>query len=210
MSVLAPNNLFPHAVPRAFPLDVPLDVPLDAIFGAALGGAADPRNRVRGFASPVTRMLLSSDGLTTTLLEALAGESLHLHCLAQLRTPAQATGDGVPALLRTDRCGEVLVRYSATTRPGGQALSVNHVVARVGLAPGIEPCLTSRSIPLGPALHAAGTGHRRTLLDVGRRPWQEEDGTERTACYKTYLVWHGDDPLALINELFSPAAVPAA
>ncbi|MDT0342000.1 hypothetical protein [Streptomyces litchfieldiae] len=196
-------------LPLAFPLDVPLDVPLDAIFGAALNGAADPRTRIRGFASPLTRMLLSSDGLTTTLLESLAGESLHLHCLAQLRAPAHETGDGVPALLRIDRGGEVLVRYSATTRHDGQALSVNHVVARVGLSPALEPCLTSTSIPLGPALHAAGTGHRRTLLDAGRRHWHGEGGLSRPACYKTYLLWHGDDPLALINELFNPGAVPA-
>ncbi|WP_159037243.1 hypothetical protein [Streptomyces specialis] len=197
-------------LPRTFPLDVPLDVPLDAILGAALDGPADPRERIRHFASPVTRMLLSSEGLTTTLLESMAGESLHLTCLAQLRTPARETGNGVPALLRIDGGGDVLVRYSATTRTGGQALSVNHVVARLGLAPGLEPCLTSRSIPLGPALTAAGTGYRRTLLDAGRRPWTDEDGHWRLAAYKTYLVWHGDDPLALINELFNPSAVPAA
>ncbi|UCM89224.1 hypothetical protein [Streptomyces marincola] len=220
MSVLAPSTQVPRdplpraapprePLPLAFPLDVPLDVPLDAIFGSALGGDADPRRRVRGFASPATRMLLSSEGLTTTLLEALAGESLRLHCLAQLRARAEDAGDGVSALLRTDRDAEVLVRYSATTRRDGLALSVNHVVARIGLAPGIEPCLTSTSIPLGPALHAAGTGHRRTLLCVGRRPWQGEGGRDLTACYKTYVVWHGEEPFALIDELFNPAAVPA-
>jgi chorismate-pyruvate lyase len=155
-------------------------------------------------------MLLSSDGLTTTLLEALAGESLRLHCLAQLRAPAHDTGDGVPALLRIDGGGEVLVRYSATTRRDGRALSVNHVVARVDLSPAVEPCLTSTSLPLGPALHAAGTGHRRTLLDAGRRAWRGEGGPGRPACFKTYLLWHGAEPLALVDELFSPDAVAAA
>ncbi|WP_049576865.1 hypothetical protein [Streptomyces sp. SBT349] len=209
MSVPTPCGVPPLGFPLAFPLDVPLDVPLDAIFGAALDEASDPRNRIRRFESPLTRMLLSSDGLTTTLLESMAGESLHLHCLAQLRVPARETGDGVPALLRIDGGGKVLVRYSATTRPTGEALSVNHVVARLGLSPGIQACLTSTSIPLGPALHAAGTGHRRTLLDAGRRLWRGEGGLTRTACYKTYLVWHGEEPLALINELFNPGTVPA-
>ncbi|WP_147437621.1 hypothetical protein [Streptomyces radicis] len=204
-----PPSVPPRSFPLEFPLDVPLDVPLDAIFGAALGGAADPRTKIRRFASPLTRMLLTSEGLTTTLLEAMAGESLHLRCLAQLRAPAHATGDGVPPLLRIDAGGDVLVRYSATTRRGGPALSVNHVVARLGLAPGIQACLTSTSIPLGPALHAAGTGHRRTLLDAGRRAWRGEGGVTRPACYKTYLVWHGDEPLALIDELFNPGTVPA-
>lgn len=195
--------------PLDFPLDAPLDVPLDAVLGAALAGTANPCHRIRRFVSPVTRMLLASDGLTTTLLESLAGEPLHLQCLAQLRATARDAGPGVPGLLRTGEGGPVLLRYSAATVSDGRALSVNHVVARLGVAPGLEECLTSTSIPLGPALHAAGTGHRRTLLDVGRRSWQSDGGHARPACYKTYLLWHGEEPLALINELFNPAAVPA-
>ncbi|WP_052847388.1 hypothetical protein [Streptomyces avicenniae] len=150
-------------------------------------------------------MLLASDGLTTTLLEALAGERLRLHRIAQGRTSADTAGPAVPALLRTDGHATVLVRHSALLRPEGAALSANHVVARAGpdLPADIAACLTGDTVPLGPALSAAGAGHRRTVLDVGRRSWGP-----RPACYKTYLIWHGNEPLALVHELFHPDLVP--
>jgi chorismate-pyruvate lyase len=160
------------------------------------------------FASPITRILLSSEGLTTTLLESLAGEPLGLRCLAQLHVRAGDAGPGVPALLGVPAGASVLVRHSTTHRSCGETLSVNHVVARVDLAtrlgPAVVTALASPDRPLGPALAAMGTGHRRTLLDAGRRSWGP-----RPACFKTYLVWHGDQPLVLIHELFNPAVVPA-
>ncbi|UED85180.1 hypothetical protein [Streptomyces profundus] len=197
MSMPTPPGVFPLVFPLAFPLE-----------RAVAAARERPLARTRGFASPLTRMLLSSEGQTTTLLESLSGESLRLRFLAQLRVTARQTGEGVAALLRTGEDDGVLVRHTATVRAGDEPLSVNHVVARLDLAPAIEHCLTSTSIPLGRALTEAGTGHRRTLLDTGRRRW-EQDGDRRTACYKTYLVWHGDEPLVLINELFNPLFVPA-
>ncbi|SOD67621.1 chorismate lyase [Streptomyces zhaozhouensis] len=193
MSLPTPSGVFPLAFPVVFPL----------------GRRTWPLVRPGEFASPLTRMLLSSEGQTTTLLESLAGESLRLRCLAQLRVPTRQTGEGVAALLGVDEDAGVLVRHTATTRQGGEPLSVNHVVARLDLAPAIEHCLTSTSVPLGRALTEAGTGHRRTLLETGRRPWGQ-GSDDRPACFKTYLVWHGDEPLVLINELFNPSHVPAA
>ncbi|WP_129841374.1 hypothetical protein [Streptomyces sp. RFCAC02] len=171
-----------------------------------LGDHRDPRATPDRFASPLTRILLAGDGLTTTLLEALAGERPRLHRVAQSHAPAAAGGPAVPPLLHVAPGTDVLVRRTALLRADGAPLSANHVVAHLGphLPAAITACLTGDSVPLGPALNAAGAGHRRTLLDVGRRTWDA-----RPACYKTYLVWHGDAPLALINELFHPDLVPA-
>ncbi|MDT0267213.1 hypothetical protein RM844_13045 [Streptomyces sp. DSM 44915] len=195
MSLPTPSGVFPLVFPLSFPLEPRL-------------GRGRPLEHTRGFASPLTRIVLSSEGQTTTLLESMSGESLRLRCLAQLRVTARETGEGVAALLRTPEDTGVLVRHTATTRTCGEPLSVNHVVARLDLEPAIEHCLTSTSVPLGRALTEAGTGHRRTLLETGRRPWGQ-GGDNRPACFKTYLVWHRDLPLVLINELFNPSYVPA-
>ncbi|WP_147472716.1 hypothetical protein [Streptomyces triticirhizae] len=195
MSLPTPSGVFPLAFPLSFPLE-------------PRAGGVRPLVHTRDFASPLTRILLSSEGQTTTLLESMSGESLRLRCLAQLRVPARQTGEGVAGLLGVHEEAGVLVRHTATTRQGGEPLSVNHVVARLDLEPAIEHCLTSTSVPLGRALTKAGTGHRRTLLETGRRRWGQ-GGDDRAACYKTYLVWHRDEPLVLINELFNPSFVPA-
>ncbi|MFI7274249.1 hypothetical protein [Streptomyces sp. NPDC049879] len=170
-----------------------------------LGERRDPRADRHRFASPLTRMLLAGDGLTTTLLEALSGERLHLHRIAQAQASAGAAGHAVPGLLRAEHHSTVLVRHSALLRQEGGAVSANHVVARIGqdLPPAVAACLTGDTLPLGPALSAVGAGHRRTVLDVGRRTWGP-----RPACYKTYLIWLGDEPLALVHELFHPDLVP--
>ncbi|MFC9065496.1 MULTISPECIES: chorismate--pyruvate lyase family protein [Streptomyces] len=159
--------------------------------------------RIAGFSSPLTRMLLSSEGLTTTALWALTGAPPRIRVLGQGLLPAARAGRAVPALLAVGPGRQVLARRSALTGPDGRWLSVNQVVARDDQDPGIRSALTDGHRPLGPALQDAGTGHRRTLLDAGRRPWP----SGRTACYKTYLLWHGDAPLALVHELFHPAVV---
>ena len=89
----------------------------------------------------------------------------------------------------------------------GRVLASNQVVARTDV-PGAERCLTDGTAPLGLALHAAGTGFRRTVLHVGRRAWHPDPGRP-PAAFKTYLIWHQDTPAVAISELFNPEFVPA-
>ncbi|MGW7295894.1 chorismate--pyruvate lyase family protein [Streptomyces xiamenensis] len=166
-------------------------------------GGAPLTERIADFASPLTRMLLSGDGLTTTALHALTGAAPRVRLLRADRIPAGRAGRPVPALLEIGEEQGVLTRHSALTGPGGRWLSVNRVAARDDLLPEIRPLLADGRLPIGAALHAAGTGHRRTVLDAGRRRWPSGE----PACYKTYLLWHGDRPLVLVNELFHPSLV---
>lgn len=157
------------------------------------------------FSSPITRMLLSSDGLTTTLLESCTGRRVRLQHAAHATVPARSAPSGAAGLLGLGPGDELVVRRSTLVTDDGREVSANHVVARIDL-PGAE-CLTDPATLLGSALHAAGTGFRRTVLDVGLRDW---DGSPvRPAAFKTYLLWHHDIPAVAISELFNPEIIPA-
>ncbi|GAB2678322.1 hypothetical protein GCM10027271_44190 [Saccharopolyspora gloriosae] len=151
-------------------------------------------------------MLLSSDGLTTTLLESCTGRRVRLHRAAHAAVAARSAPSGAAGLLGLGPDDELVVRRSTLVVDDDRTVSVNHVVARTDL-PGAA-CLTDPATLLGSALHAAGTGFRRTVLDVGLRDW---DGTPvRPAAFKTYLLWHHDVPAVAISELFNPEIIPAS
>ncbi|MEU6131549.1 hypothetical protein ABZ805_20445 [Saccharopolyspora sp. NPDC047091] len=168
--------------------------------------AVNPRDTA-AFASPITRMLLSSDGLTTTLLESATGLRTHILGAEHERVPADAAPRGAAELLHVPLDDAILVRRSTTATDDGRALALNQVVARTDI-PGAERCLTDAAAPLGLALHAAGTGFRRTVLHIGRRAWHPDPGRP-PAVFKTYLLWHRDIPAVAISELFSPEFIPA-
>lgn len=168
--------------------------------------AANPTDAAL-FASPITRMLLSSDGLTTTLLESATGLRTHVRDARHDRVPADAAPTGAADLLQVTAQDELIVRRSTTAAVDGRVLASNQVVARTDV-PGAERCLTDGTAPLGLALHAAGTGFRRTVLHVGRRAWHPDPGRP-PAAFKTYLIWHHDIPAVAISELFNPEFVPA-
>ncbi|GAB2904953.1 hypothetical protein [Streptomyces mayteni] len=174
-----------------------------------LGPDADPGPSIARFASPLTRMLLSSEGLTTTLLAALTAVRPRLHPLHQGRLPAGEAAPGAADLLRAPNGTEVLTRHSLSLGNADRALSVNHVVIRLDLLPRLAERLSVSALPLGAVLWSMGTGHRRTVLAAGRRSWPH-DAEDGPGCFKTYLLWHGDAPLAAITETFNPAVVPAA
>ncbi|GAA2608391.1 hypothetical protein [Streptomyces axinellae] len=167
------------------------------------------RQPVSLFDSPATRMLLSSEGLTTTLLGAWVGSRLRVRRAECRRIPGGTAPAGAAALLGVAEESELLVRASLLgAGEDGPTVSMNLVVARLDKCAGLERCLTDATVPLGEALHGLGTGHRRTVLDVGCRPWPGAVG--RLAAFKTYVLWHRDDPVLAINELFNPDLVPAA
>ncbi|MFD7643651.1 chorismate pyruvate-lyase family protein [Kitasatospora sp. NPDC059795] len=166
---------------------------------------AELAERIGAFAEPATRILLGADGLTTTLLAAWTGAPVRVGCADHRRVAAAGAPAGAAALLRAAADEELIVRRSVLTGPADAELSRNLVVARPVLSAAAEQCLTDPAAPIGAALQASGTGLRRTVLDAGVRDW---DGAD--AAYKTYLMWHGTQPLAVVTETFDPAAVPAA
>lgn len=119
--------------------------------------------------------------------------------------PACDAPEGTAALLEAAVDEILLERHSVLASASGVELSRNVVVARPGLSAAAERCLTDGSATIGRMLQAAGTGHKRTIVEVGLDTWGGEP-----AAYKTYLLWHGEQPLATITELFNPEVVPAA
>ncbi|WP_165989321.1 hypothetical protein [Streptomyces sp. YIM 98790] len=162
----------------------------------------------REFRSPLTRMLLRSDGLTTPLLEALAGGPVRVgrgDC-GEIRA-GRAEASAAP--LAAADAAPLLVRRSVMVTGSGHSVSANRVIARLGLAPCLDACLRDPTAPLGPALAATGSGPlRRTLLSTGTSAWTA-GRTPGVGCWRTYLMRLGDIPLAVVTEHFDPALVPA-
>lgn len=173
--------------------------------GFAVRGAGDVREELDGFAHTATRLLLGSDGLTTPLLEAWVGSVVSVRRMSHGLVRAGEAPAGVVGLLEAEADEMLLERRSVLASSDGVDLSRNVVVARSGLSEAVERCLTDGSATIGRMLQEAGTGHRRTIVEVGLGTWGGEP-----AAYKTYLLWHGEQPLATITELFNPEVVPAS
>ncbi|MFJ7157364.1 hypothetical protein ACIQUQ_20740 [Streptomyces sp. NPDC101118] len=173
--------------------------------GTAVPGAGTDRGRLDGFADPATRLLLCSDGLTTPLLEAWVGAGVSVREMStRLVRAGEAPTESVE-LLAADPDEVLLERRSVLASSAGVDLSRNVVLARCGLTDAVERCLTDGSATIGRLLREAGTGHRRTIVEAGLGSWGGQP-----AAFKTYVLWHGDQPLATVTELFNPEVVPAA
>ncbi|MGA4544059.1 hypothetical protein ACPA54_29130 [Uniformispora flossi] len=177
----------------------------DLLPGAtAAGEPAEVPARIGRFASAATRLLLGGDGLTTSLLEAWVGGPVAVRQADHRNVRSAEAPPGADELLDADADETLVVRRSVLASPIGEELSRNLVVARSGLSADVERCLGDPSAPLGAALRDIGIGIRRALVAVGRQRWDEQ-----AAAYKTYVMWHGTLPFAVIAELYNPAVVPA-
>ncbi|MFI2238247.1 3-deoxy-7-phosphoheptulonate synthase [Streptomyces chrestomyceticus] len=186
--------------------------PPDAGTGDRSPGRPAPRpfdlGDVARFSSPLTRMLLASDGLTTTLLESALATPLRLRVLHQGTAPAAAQDALARRCLSLGRDEQVLVRRSALADAALTPVSLNTVVGLVPDDPALAACLTSGRTPIGYGLRAAGAMRTRRLVEVGVAGW-EQDGRVRPAVFKAYVVLDGDRPWLFIRELFNPRLVPA-
>ncbi|MFH8409210.1 3-deoxy-7-phosphoheptulonate synthase [Streptomyces sp. NPDC018019] len=163
---------------------------------------------VARFASPLTRMLLASDGLTTTLLESALATPLRLRVLHQGTAPAAEQDALTRRCLSLGRDEQVLVRRSALADAALTPVSLNTVVGLVPDDPALTACLTSPRTPIGYGLRANGAMRTRRLVEVGVAGW-EQDGRIRPAVFKSYVVLDGERPWLFIRELFNPRLVPA-
>jgi hypothetical protein len=207
-------------MPTRTPLPPPAAVE-DAFDGAFdVSETDDPRAAVGRFRSPLTRMLLGDDGLTTTLLESWAGSRLRVGDVTLRLVRPERAPRGAPALLRTGTAPgtDLLLRHSTLTDARGRMWSWNQVVAAPPGDPALRRCLTDVSAPLGPALRAAGAGLGRTVVRAGVAPWPGGPGgpagpggpgPRAAAAFRTYRLWCGDEVLAAVREVFNPAHVSA-
>jgi 3-deoxy-D-arabino-heptulosonate 7-phosphate (DAHP) synthase class II len=158
--------------------------------------------QVAGFASPLTRMLLTGDGLTTPVLEAALGPALRVRVLRQDSVSAKQIPDGIAGDLRLVSGNQVVVRRACLVDSGMTPVSVNLVIAAVNAttAKGIDNVDT----PIGYSLIAPGVSQRRRILRAGLARWP--DGRECVA--KAYIVALDDEPVCYIRECFNPSLIP--
>lgn len=161
--------------------------------------------RVARFASPVTRILLASEGLTTPLLQAASDGSLQARVLSLREVDAETLDPGVRVRLRLSGLEPCLVRRTRLVLDCGTTVSDNIVVARMGVDPRVDRVAGDAGRPLGFALADSGLVLQRRVHWVGRRRWL--DGGPCAG--KAYTLHDADRPLVHIEELFSPQVVPA-
>ncbi|MBO0880055.1 MAG: 3-deoxy-7-phosphoheptulonate synthase [Mycobacterium sp.] len=164
---------------------------------------APPQAQVAGFASPLTRMLLAGNGLTTPVLEAALGTTLRVRVLRQDSLTVEQMPDGIARNLQLVNGDRVVVRRACLVDSEMTLVSVNFVVATVGAATatGIDRV----DIPIGYSLIASGVSQHRHTLRAGLARWP--DGRECVA--KAYLVMLDDQPVCYIRECFNPSLIPA-
>ncbi|WP_165956335.1 hypothetical protein [Streptomyces hainanensis] len=161
--------------------------------------------RVTHFVSPVTRMLLASEGLTTPLLQAASDGPLRARVWSLREVAAGLLDPGARERLRLSGQERCLVRRTRLVLACGTTVSDNVVVARMGVDPRVDEVAGDPGQPLGFGLADAGVVLRRRVHWVGRRRWF---GGGPCVC-KAYTLDAVDGPLVHVEELFSPQVVPA-
>ncbi|WP_158575818.1 hypothetical protein [Streptomyces corynorhini] len=158
------------------------------------------------FSAAATRILLTSDGLTTPLLQALVRGPLRAR-VGDVRTVGPTVlPPGLRAALRPDSTDDCLLRRARLLTVTGQPVSDNTVAARSGVDPRVDRAVADPSRPVGFALDEAGVMLRRRIVHVGLATWP--DGTPCAA--KTYTLDSNGRPLLCIRELFAPSVVDAS
>ncbi|WP_405588957.1 hypothetical protein [Streptomyces sp. NBC_01190] len=156
---------------------------------------------------PETRMLLTSDGSTTTLLEALVGEELFIRVSSQeqrlaLDFPAETAV--FPGLSE----GSVLLARSSQLRTRrGDLVSDNLVLAPIG-GTALGGLMDDRQAPLGRGMVRLGMSQSRRLISVGLDRWQGESGSGHICARKTYTMMENGRPVMYIAERFNPVYAP--
>jgi chorismate-pyruvate lyase len=167
---------------------------------------------IAGFSAPATRMILANGGLTTPLLEAVAGcelvpqvDSCVLVEAAELREEPR---DALAGPEFQDRA--YWLRRSRLLTDTGEPVSENIVTARSDLDPAIDRAVQDGERPLGYAMAEAGLALTRRTLHVGSAAWPHGRVPRQRCATKSYLLELSGRPALHIQELYSPAYFPSA
>ena len=160
------------------------------------------------FRESVTRMLLSSDGSTTRLLEATVGP-LRLRVLHQAVGTAAHCPDTIRAALGLAPEAQIINRCSALVDADSRPVSLNHVVAPFVPHSRLGDIVSGTAAGIGPELARQHVEHRRELLACGLALWPDAPGP-RLAAAKVYVIRQGEERLMYIREMFNPDVIPAA
>jgi 3-deoxy-D-arabino-heptulosonate 7-phosphate (DAHP) synthase class II/chorismate-pyruvate lyase len=159
------------------------------------------RGQVAGFASPLTRMLLVGNGLTTPTLEAALGTTLQVRVLRQDYVTVEQIPDRIAEDVRLVSGDRVVVRRTCLIDSRMTPVSVNLVIATVGTATATG--IYRVDIPIGYSLIASGVSQHRQNLRAGLARWP--DG--RVCAAKAYTILLDGQPVCYIRECFNPSLV---
>lgn len=152
----------------------------------------------------VTRMILSSDGSTTVLLEALVRSSLSAVVDSQHTIRRSAVPVRLQIILGADNEAEVVERRSRLVTPNMEVVSSNVV-----LIPDWDSgrLLPPDGCPLGRHLaHHELAGRRESLgQTIVSSPF---GGGQQLCSSKEYLIHCRSGALIHVSELFNPRIVP--
>jgi 3-deoxy-7-phosphoheptulonate synthase len=160
------------------------------------------------FLAPATRMLLSADGSTTALLQALISGPLTVRVLGQSVTQARYVPENARHALLLGEDAQVLDRRSALVDEELRTVSVNHVVTLHAPQSQLGG-IASGTSAIGPQLSKHRVEHHRELIACGVGLWPEAP-EPLAAAVKAYVIYSGGAPLIFIRETFNPAIVPPA
>lgn len=160
------------------------------------------------FRESVTRMLLSSDGSTTRLLEATVGP-LRLRVLHQAVGTAAHCPETIRTALGLGPEAQIINRCSALVDADSRPVSLNHVVAPFVPHSRLGDIVSGTAAGIGPELARQHVEHRRELLACGLALWPDTPGP-RLAAAKVYVIRQGEERLMYIREMFNPDVIPAA
>jgi len=149
-----------------------------------------------------TRMLLSSDGSTTILLEALLHTRLSVHVDRQEVMSARDLDQNIVLALGLIPQNTVVERRSSLLTPDSTIVSINHVVFFNQQTDGWSGA-HSDPVPLGKKLRDRHTKQHREILAAGTTEWPGDDH-HRTCVYKEYIITCDDDSRIYLLEKFSP------
>ena len=155
--------------------------------------------------APQTRMLLASDGSTTTLLQAMLGEEVHL----RLDEVSRRTGADIPpetrSALGVTSGAPVMVRRSGLVTRLGLEVSRNCVVACAGT--GLVGQIMNAGVPIGLTMNGGLAGHRRIIVESGWATW-DGPGPALPCAFKAYVIVYKGSRAMHIYERFNPHFVP--
>ena len=170
-------------------------------------GSFEHIEKEHGYLSTLQKILLSTDGSVTSLLEAIEGEGVTIRTLSQNVVPADAkTAEELEIVagnevnhriveLRNSRTGEVLI-YAVSYTP----------VER--LEPGFKSDLMRADIPIGRILKKHAIESRREISHVGIRGSDEEMSRifgiplDSPLLFRRYHIIRKEKPFISIEEVF--------
>lgn len=150
------------------------------------------------------RILLTTDGTVTTILEAYAGEPIGAIRLAQSLQPARPQ-DAEPLAVAAG--SSVLARHVLLrgARSGTTFLSGESLIVSDRLGPSIVDRLGSTNEPIGQLLRTYRLETFREVLAVGEQPAGSfgtyfGSGQDALLLFRTYRIILRGQPIALITE----------